>query len=139
MDFVPAGLKVLTLLLIQKIFGVDDEEIKRICAAQPKSPLIVKLFMRYIYSIPKVIEAAPNMWRTYWSIGDLHFAEYNEKEKYAVVRIENVNLHDIFCCCMEGYFIAMGELILGKREITCQETECALKGGRYHEFMIRWK
>ena len=139
MSFVPSGLKILTLLTIKQVFDFDNQGIKNVCAFQPKQSLIVKLFMRYIRSMPIALKFANTMWKKYWTIGKLESVEFNEKEKRIVLRIKSFKLHDVFCRCMEGYFESMAELIFGKKEMVCKEIKCSHKGDEFHEFVLTWK
>ncbi len=139
MEFYPAGSRALSLLAIKKAFTSNDEEMRKVCAFQPKTPLIIKLFMKYFYSIPKIMKKSKTLWRTYWSIGKMNFVEYNEKGKYAILRIEDIDLHPVWCRCNEGYIASLAELVIGKKEIKCVETKCPSRGDRFHEFLLTYK
>ncbi len=139
MKFYPAGLRVLSLLAIKKAFAAGDEEIRKVCAFQPKTSLIVRLFAKYFYSVPGIMKKAQNMWKTYWNIGKLNFVEYNEKENYAIIRIEDIDLHPVWCRCNEGYMASLAELVIGGgKNIKCRETKCISKGDKFHEFLITY-
>ena len=141
MKFYPAGLRALSLLAIKKTFNYNDEEIRKVCAFQPKTPLIIRLFAKYLYSIPRIMKKAQNMWKTYWSIGKLTFVEYNEKEKYAIIRVEDIDLHPVWCRCNEGYIASLAELVIGNggKKIKCIETKCLSKGDKFHEYLITYQ
>ena len=138
-NFFPVGIKALSLLAIKEVFGFDDAKIREICAFHPKTPLVIKIYMKYFYSISKITEKIQEMWRRYWLVGDLVFVEHNEKENYIILRIKDLNLHPIVCRCFEGYFQSFAELVFGKREITCEETKCFFKGDEFHEYLIKWQ
>ena len=141
MDFIPAGLRAISLLAIKKTLNFDDEEIRKICAFQAKTPLVVKLYMKYFYSLSKVMKKAQKMWSVYWTIGEFKFVEYTEHDKkaeYAIVRIEGIDLHPIWCRCNEGFLESIGQLVIGKKNITCRETKCTSKGDKFHEHLIKW-
>jgi predicted hydrocarbon binding protein len=134
----PAGLRGISLLAIEKTFGYDDKGIRNVCAYHPKTSLIINLFAKYIYSVPKVMKKAQEMWSKYWTVGKFKFIEFNDKKRYAIVRIEDFDLDSIFCRCEEGYFASVTQIILGEKNVTCHETKCAFKGEKYHEFTIKW-
>lgn len=141
MDFYQAGYRALSLLAIKKVFNFKDEDIKKVCAFQPKTPLVVKLYMKYFYSIPKIIKKVQDMWDVYWTTGKMTFVEFNEKGKYAILRVEDFEMHSIWCRCVEGYFASISSIVLGKKEVSCTETVCPNreeKRGEYHEFLIKW-
>ena len=139
MKFYPAGLRALSLLAIKETFDFNDEGIRKVCAFQPKTSLIVRLFAKYFYSIPKIMKKSQDMWKTYWNIGKLTFVEYNEKENYAILRIEDIDLHPVWCRCNEGYIASLTELVVGSgKNIKCRETKCPSKGDKFHEFLIEY-
>lgn len=140
MKFYPAGLRALSLLGIKKAFAAEDEEIRKVCAFQPKTPLIIRLFMKYFYSIPGMMKKTQDMWKAYWNVGKLTFIEYNEKENYAILRIEGLDLHPVWCRCNEGYMASVAELVIGGgKKIKCKETKCMAKGDKFHEFLITFE
>ena len=139
MDFYPVGLRALSLLAAKKVLNLEDEEIREVCAFQPTTPLVVKLYMKYFFSVPKIMKKAQDMWRVYWTVGKMNFVEYNKKKKYAVIRIEGLSLHPIWCRCMEGYFRSISKLVLGKTNIVCREVKCLSEGDDFHEYLIGWE
>ncbi len=139
MAFYPAGLRALSLLAAKKVLNLEDEEIREVCAFQPTTPLVVKLYMKYFFSVPKIMKKAQDMWRVYWTVGKMNFVEYNKKKKYAVIRIEGLSLHPIWCRCMEGYFRSISKLVLGKTNIVCREVKCLSEGDDFHEYLIGWE
>ncbi|MBL7156313.1 MAG: hypothetical protein ISS87_01820 [Candidatus Pacebacteria bacterium] len=140
MGFYPAGLRAISLLTIKKVFKLDNREVKKLCAFHPKISLVVRLFIQHFYSFSKAMEAAPKMWGKYWSEGELIPIEFDEKKKFAVLRIKNFDLHPVFCGpCLEGYFATMGKMIVGAKQVYCKETKCTFKGDTYHEYRITWK
>lgn len=139
MDFFPAGLRALSLLAIQEVFGWGDKEIREVCAFHPKTPLVTRLLVKFFYSIPTILEKSSEGWRRYWTVGELRTSAFSEKEKYAVLRLEGFDLHPVFCRCVEGYFQSMAQMVVKSPKITCQETKCPFKGDKYHEFLVKWQ
>jgi hypothetical protein len=139
MDFYPAGLRAASLLAIKKVFGFDDQKIREICGFHPKTSLVIKLFMKHFYSVEGVLKAVPKIWRKYWTVGEADTSDFNEKEKYAVVKIERFDLHPIFCRCLEGYFETLGKMVVKSEKVSCQETKCTFEGQKFHEFLIKWE
>jgi hypothetical protein len=138
MDFFPIGTGILVLTIVKNFFDVPEEKIADVCAFHPKTPLVAKLFMKYFYSIPKIMERTQKMWREYWTIGEIDFKEYNENDKYAILQVRDFDLDPLVCRCLDGYFRSMAESVLGKGNITVKETKCSFKGERIHEFIIKW-
>ncbi len=138
MEFIPGGMRAVSLLAIKKVLNSGDEEIRNVCYFHPRISLIVRLFSKYIYSLPEVMKKAQQMWRTYWTEGELEFAEYNEEKRYIIMKIKEFNLHPIFCRCMEGYFASIAKMVLKKDNLDCKEVKCSHKGDGHHEFLITW-
>ena len=138
MKFYPAGLRALSLLAFKQAFDSDDEAIRKVCAFQPKTSLVIRLFAKYFFSIPNIMKKAQDMWGKYWNIGKLTFVEYDEKGGRAVLKVEDMELDPIWCRCNEGYMASLAELVLPKKgkKIQCRETKCPSKGDKYHEFVI---
>lgn len=139
LGFYPIGLRIVSLLAIKKIFGFDKEKIRTMGNFATKASLIVQFFMKYFLSIQRVFkEEGPKLWRKHWSVGELIPVKLDEKKKYAVLRVENFNLHPIYCCYLKGYFVGMFQMMIKSPRITCQETKCSFQGDKYHQFLIKW-
>ena len=141
MGFYPAGLRVLSLLAIKKVFNFDDEEIKKMGLVATKKSLIIKLFIRYFLSLRRVFfKEAPRLWRKHWTKGVLIPVELNEEKKYGILRLEGCNLHPIYCSSyLRGYFSGIVQMLIKSSKITCQETKCPFRGDEYHEYLLRWQ
>ncbi len=138
--FYPAGLRALSLLAIKKVFNFDDEKIKEIGFLGTKTSLIIKFFIRYVFSFQKVFfEESPKIWREHWTIGKLIPVELNEEKKYAILRLEDFNLHPIYCRFLEGYLSGLFQMMVKSPKITCQETKCSFREDEYHEYLIKWQ
>lgn len=137
MAYYPIRLKLLTLLLIKKLFNFKDKDFREIGKFGSKVSLIIKLFVKYFFSFDLIMKEIPRVWRMYYSIGDLKVIEYNKEKKYIVGRLENFSLHPLECQYLTGYFPSIMEMIF-KEEIICKETKCVHKGDDYHEFFLKW-
>ena len=138
MDFYPIGLLAVALLVIQRLFNFTDEDFKEMGQYEAKSSLVIRLFMKYFVSLENVSKEASNIWRKYYSEGDLKIVEMDEEEKKTIIRLENFKLHPILCHVLVGYFLSVIKMIVRSDHITCQETKCVHKGDEYHEFVVRW-
>lgn len=140
MAFYPAGLRILSLIVIKKIFNFNDEKIKEMGLVATKKSLIVKLFIRYFLSIQRVFfREAPRIWQEHWTKGELIPIELNEEEKYGVLRLRDFDLHPLYCSVyLTGYFSGILQMLIKTRQITCQETKCSFRGDKYHEYLLKW-
>lgn len=139
LGFYPMGMRPLSLAAAQDTFQWGDEGTRDLCKYASGISLIVKLYMKYFYSLDKVAEKAPEMFREYFSVGDLSVTEHSEEEKYAVIQIKNLNLHDVFCKCIEGYLEGFIKMVVKTDEMNCIERKCTFKGDDVHEFYLTWK
>jgi hypothetical protein len=137
MDFYPIGMRALSLLAISKVFNLGEEEVEEIGKSAPKSSLMVKFFTRYFLSIENIFDKAGEMWSKHYTVGELDAFDINMKEKYAVIRIYDIDLHYIFCDYLSGYFSSVVKMGIGE-DVTSEKTKCIHKGDDYHEVILRW-
>lgn len=139
MGLYPVGLRVLSLLVIKELFNFGDEDIRKMGTFATKKSLIIRLFLKYFLSMKRVVmEESPKMWRKHWTVGKLVPSELNEKQKYAVIRVEGFDLHPVYCIYLEGYFAGIVHMLVKSPNVDSKETKCAFKGDSYHEFTIKW-
>ena len=141
MGFYPAGLRVLSLLAIKKVFNFDNEKIVEMGFVATKKSLIVKLFIRYFLSTRRVFfKESPRMWQKHWTKGVIIPIELDEKKKYGILRLKDVNLHPLYCSSyLRGYFSGILQMLVKSPKITCQETKCPFRGDEYHEYLLKWQ
>jgi len=141
MEFYPAGLRVISLLAIKKVFNFNENNFRQMGLFATKVSLIIKFFMEYFFSIQKVFfEEAPKIWRKYWTTGEIVPVELNEEKKYGILRLKGIDLHPIFCTFyLAGYFSGILQMLVKTSEITCEEVKCSFRGDKEHEYLIKWK
>ena len=140
MNFYPIGLRAISLLVIKKVLNLDDEKIKEMGFFATKRSLMVKIFVKYFLSLERVfLKEAPALWKKHYTVGNLIPVELSEKEKYAIFRLKNFNIHPIVCKYLGGYFCGITQMIVNAKEISFEETKCSFLGNDYHEFLIKWK
>lgn len=137
MAFYPLGLEGLTLLVIKRLFDFDNNEIQEMGKQQAKVSILIRLFMKYFFSLKKTAAVVPRMWRIFYSTGEIDVIELNEEKRYIILRIKDFSLSSIHCQYLRGYLASILLLIVGK-ETTCEETKCLYQGDEYHEFLLKW-
>ena len=137
MRIYPVGYEALTFVLIKNLFNFDKEEFIKMGEFNAKVSLVVRLFMKYFVSLELMAKQAPRFWKEYYTEGDLKIVELNNEKRYMIIRIENFHHHPFHCLTIEGYFMTIIKMILGKPVIS-QETKCVHKGDEYHEFLVKW-
>ena len=140
MGFYPVGLRVVSLLMIKKTFDFDNEKIKNMGLFATKVSLMIKLFVRYFFSIQRVFfKEAPKIWEKHYTISKLMPMELNEEKKYAILKIEDLALDPLFCVYLGGYFCGILQMLIRTDKIDFQETKCPFKGDKYHEYLLKWQ
>lgn len=137
LDFYPLGLEAVTVLAIEHLFGYGDEEMRKVGQFQAKSSIIMKLFMRYFFSVERVIKEVPKMWNKYYTVGRLEVEEYNPEERHLILRLFDFYMTPLQCSDLRGYFPTVLQMVIGS-EITCEERKCMYRGDDYHEFFMEW-
>ncbi len=137
--FYPIGLRVLSLLAIKKTFDWSDKKIEELCAYAMKVSLIIKLSIRHFFSVERVLNQAPRIWSKYFTVGRLKIEEHNLEKKYLILKIENFDLHPIYCCCLKGVLLELTKMIITPKKMTCEEIECSFRGGKGHRYLVKWQ
>ena len=135
--FYPVGLYALTLIAAKRIFNWDDEKFKEMGRFNAKLSLILRILMRFLVSLDVAAEKVPVMWKRYYTVGNLRTMEHDEERRYAILRLEDFNLHPLHCKLQAGYYSTILQIIV-KDTVTCEEIKCVYKGNEYHEFLLKW-
>jgi len=136
-DFYPIGLRAISLLAIKKVFNWEDEAIRNLCGFATRVSMIIRLYLKFFYSIEKMTKIAPKMWNEYFTVGSLKVTEYDKEEKRVVLRIEDFELHCVYCRCLEGFFGNIVKMVVGVKEVNCKEQKCSVPEN-CHEFVVTW-
>lgn len=139
LGFYPIGWRAISLLVIKKVFSWDDEDMRKLGRFATSVSFIIRLYMKFFYSIETIVNKAPKIWSEYFTKGELAISDYNKKEKYAIIEIRNFALHPIYCRVLEGYFENLIKMITKTKEAKCQEKKCTFRGQDCHQFKIIWK
>ena len=137
MDFYPVGLYVVMLVVIKRLFNFNKEKFIEMGRFESKVSIIIRLFVRFFFSIDRTVKQVSKIWRAYFPFGDISVAELDKEKRYGVFRIENFRLHPLHCYILRGYLPSVVQMVVGS-ETTCQETKCVHQGDEYHEFLLRW-
>ncbi len=136
------GLRVISLLVIQKVFDFGAKDIEDMGNVAPKYSFIVKLLLKYFISFPITYKKSPVYWEKHYTVGELETPEYDLKKEsgYGIIRILDFKIHPIMCVYLGGYFTRMCQMVLkNAKNFKWQETKCMHKGDPYHEFLVTWE
>lgn len=136
----PIAFDAALLFAISEVLNWGEKEMKEMGRAEPKIAFLVKYLAKYLISPQRVYQTATIFWKKTFNFGKVETPELNEKEKYAILRVKNFNLHPLFCSYLKGYFETISKFVLrGAKKIWCQEAQCSFKGDSFHEFIIYWE
>ena len=140
LGWVSLGVADLIVLIAKDLFGWEEKDIFEMGNNAPKYSFVVKLLMRYFTDARRNFEESPKYWRVHFTpaAGTLEAHEFNEKEKYFVIRLRH-QCHPIMCVYYCGYFLRIAQYTLESEHPTVKEVKCMSKGAPYHEFVVRWK
>lgn len=133
------GLRLVSLLAIQKVFNFGAKDIEDMGNAAPKYSFIVKSLLKYFLTFPLTYKESPKYWGKHYTIGRLETPGFDFKKNYYIIRIQDFKIHPILCIYLAGYFVRMGQLVLRGSNFKVQETKCMFPGDPYHEHVVRWK
>ena len=137
MTFYPLGLEPLMMVVAKKLLNFNEEDFRQLGEFSPKSAIIVRLFLQYLVSIRTVAENVSEMWKKYYTVGNIETVELNEEKKYMILRVTDFNLHPVHCQVLEGYFPTVIQMVV-KKKVHCKETKCFFRGDEYHEYLMEW-
>jgi len=137
MDFYPLGLEAITFVAIKRLFNFNDKKFQEMGGSEAKCSLLIRLFMKYFYSIERFAKEVSKIWREYFTVGDLKIIEFNKEKRYVILRLGNFRCHPLHCLSLLGYFPTIVQMIVGSKA-SCEETKCVHRGDKYHEFLLRW-
>ncbi|MFH0791928.1 MAG: hypothetical protein V1905_01810 [bacterium] len=134
----PEALSVLTIIVACEIFNWDEGDIFEMGKAAPKYSGIVKFMIRYFLSPRKTFDESPKYWRRHFDFGKIENAVFDEKNKTIVIHIMDYKFHPLICAFHRGYFFSFTQLTIKSDCLKVEETKCAHRGDKYHEFTIKW-
>ncbi len=135
----PLSWRVLSILLIQEVFGWNDEKIIEMGEAAPKYSFIIKTLLRYFLSLEKTFSEISKYWDEHYSVGKLVVPDPTVvNENYLLFYLKDFKVHPIMCEYYKGYFLSVCKLIIKSENMVIEETKCMFKGDDYHEFKITW-
>ena len=139
MEMYPEAISVIIVLLAKEILGLDEEGVFEMGKAAVKLSFFIKILTRYFVSPKRCFEESPRYWAKHFDFGELEAVEFNEIEKYAVIRVKGYKFHPIMCQYHRGYFSEIARLALGNKEVSVEETKCMFRNDPYHEYVISWQ
>ena len=138
MEFYPVGWEAVNLLAMKKLFNFQEEDFKRMAEFESKTSLVMRVFLKYLFSIDKMVKEVPQIWKKNYTKGNLRLIDFKEEEKRVILRLEDFSLHPIHCFCLKSYIASIMKMML-KKDVSSKEIKCTFWGDEYHEFIFRWE
>jgi len=138
MNFYPLGFQALSISAMQKFLNYDEKKFYELGRFQPKVSLMIKIFLKYFFSIDMLAKKVPYMWKKSYTAGELKVVELNKEKRCMILRLEDFPCHPIQCHqTLRGYFPTVLKMVL-RAEPTCEETKCTFTGDSCHEYLLKW-
>ena len=134
-DWYKESLNVLAFIVAKNLFGWKD--LFEVGYDSPKLSIGVQLFMKFI-SPKRVFKEGSKTWSKFTDVGILEPYEYNEKEKYVIIRLRDFKLHPEMCRYYAGFLLRILQYTQKSKETSIEESKCMFKGDSYHEYVMRW-
>lgn len=138
MQFYPEYLSVTVVLLIKEILNLDDKGVFEMGETAMKLSFFIKVLTKFFVSVKKCFEESPKYWKKHFDFGELEAVEFNELDKYVILRVHGYKFHPIMSIYHMGYFVQTACLALGKKTVQIKETKSQFKGDGYDEYVISW-
>ncbi len=136
LKFYPAGWRTLSLLAAKEVFGWEKEDIRKMCEFAAGVSFAVRLYLKYFYSVSKLLKKVSRMWREYWSFGKVEVLKFEEEKKEIELVVSDFRCHPIYCECMKGYFKGLGRMVT-KSKVEVDE-KCEPEKG-IHKYYVKWE
>lgn len=136
MQWLPLGLRALSLIVIKDVFNWNDEDVKDMGDAAPKYSFIVKLLMKFFVSPGVAFSHAPEYWVKHYDTGRLEPVELDEATGNAVIHLYDFKVHPLYCRYLEGYFQRLFKFMYPHSRVEIKESRCMCKHDSFHEFLV---
>ncbi len=139
LDWYKDGYCGVILLLLKKEFRWEDEDFVNMGEGITRYSFIVtKILLRYLISVEFFLKKAPHLWNKHLDFGELEVKDFNENEKYAVLKVKDYDIHPLTCLYQKGYYKGLFRYIVKEKNITVEEENCIYKGDSFHSYRIKW-
>lgn len=137
--FYPIGLRIVSLLVIKRVFSFSDEDIREMGRDVPKFFLLVRLYLKF-FSMDKkdFFENASELWKKIVTVGQFN-TSLDEENRISRTILTDFNMHPILCIYLSGIIPTFHKIITGEENVITKETKCIHRGDEFHEFITEHK
>lgn len=136
LTWLPLGLRILSLLVIDELFNLTKEELQEMGYTAPKFSFLMKWLVKFFSSPKETIESAPSVWKKHYTVGALE-TDYHGDDNFATVRVKGLILPKSGIEYIQGYFRRVMEFSVGK-PVHCELIRLPENGEGYYEFKAWW-
>jgi hypothetical protein len=136
-EWVSEGISALTVVVAKDIFDWTEEDVFEMGKTTTKISFLVKMIVRYLFSIESLIADVNSHWLKHYDFGSLK-AEFKKKENKIIIKEEGYDVHPLLCVYHAGYYVGLTELFLKNKKVSVKETLCIHKGSSYNEYVLSW-
>ncbi|MBD3208370.1 MAG: hypothetical protein GF370_02875 [Candidatus Nealsonbacteria bacterium] len=142
MSFYPLWWSALSFVAIEQLFHYDGQKFQEMGRFCFKLPNLIRIWLKYLVSIEKAANSASKMYSMMLTVGEITVPEFNEEEKYVVIRMNDYPIYPVdfpraYCHFLIGYYSSIIQIVSGGKAVG-SETKCVYNGDDYHEFLIKW-
>lgn len=139
LNWYPIAFEVALIFSIKEVLDLKDDEIKDLGRNLPKIAFIVRVLMKYFLTLKRGYEEAPNFWKKHYDFGIMENVEFNQEERFLILRIKDFNLHPLYCTFLEGYLETIVKYSVISEKVWVEEVKCSFRQeASFHEFKIKW-
>ncbi len=133
------GLSSLIVVVSKEIFFWDKDDVFEMGRSAPRFSLGLKLLVQGVVSPIRLFEESHIYWKNLFDFGFLEPVEFNEEEKFAIIRIKGYKTHPLLCTYHAGYLKGLAEFVLKSKNISVTERRCVYKGDSFDEYKLEWR
>ena len=136
MHWYPVGLRVVSLVAIQKALNLNPDKLREMGRKAPKYSIITKLMLRYFANLDILVSRLQSYWNKNYSVGSL---TGKLQDKTLLICVKDCRIPKPLFPYLEGYFLAAIGMIIGNQKQTrMEEGRWMHKNGTCYEFAIKW-
>jgi len=139
MEWVPLGLRGLSLLVIKDTFHLTEEDIEDMGNTAPKNSFILKILMRFFVSPKTALLNASRSWEKHYTVGTLELIKFHEREQYATLHLKNFIFHPVQSIYLKGYFHRYMQFLFPGKIVEVTIKKSMFQGDPYNEYKLSWR
>ena len=134
-----AAFSNLVVLSMLEVFDWDDSRAFDIGYNALINSRIAKLMLEKIDTMEDSNNRTPKIWKTYSTVGEMKFVEYNEKKRHSTLRLKGYKkYHPVSYEYFRGFLTRVAEIITKSKKVKVDQTKSLFNGDSYDDFEFTW-